>query len=53
MRLEEDFEETPAEHSHHGSGAGIGSLHTIILSSKVLFGSTKVDRKLVQSHSIT
>lgn len=45
MRLAEEVEETPAEHPHHGSGAGIGSLHTIILSSKVLFGNTQADRK--------
>lgn len=45
MRPVTEVEETPAEDSHHGSGAGIGSLYTIILSSKVLFVNTKVDRK--------
>lgn len=53
MGLVWEVNETPAEHSHHGSGAGIRSLHTIILSSKVLFANTKEDGKLVQSTSVT
>lgn len=53
LRLVEEVEETLGEHPHHGSGAGIRSLHTIILSSKVLYGNTRADRKLEQSHRVT